>query len=203
MTQVSFVVDNDSAGLQSTAQVLDLRCERNNLDPVVTMLIATESIMKTSMLHSLKAVSLILFAFLLTACAAGDAQFTTAEPAGFLFGIWHGVISVISLLIHVFNNDVAVYELNNTGGWYDLGFLLGVICIWGGGSHVSCKTAAEKKRDREWEEVGSKVEKKVMRKLKEWAEKDEASPGDDDWEVIGEKVEKKLKRQIREWAEKD
>lgn len=152
---------------------------------------------------SLKPIVLIPLLFLLTACAAGDVQFTSDTPAGFWYGLWHGVISFITLIIHVFNDSVSVYEINNTGGWYDFGFLLGVSCIWGGGSHISCKSAADKKRDKEWEEIGNKVETKVMRKLKEWAEDEENSADREEWDEIGEKVEKKLKRKIREWAEKD
>ena len=159
--------------------------------------------MKPHHYQSLKLLFLIPFMLLLSSCAAGDAQFTPESPAGFWYGLWHGVISLISLIIHIFNNDVFVYEINNTGGWYDFGFLLGVICIWGGGSHMSCKSSAEKKRDKEWQEIGDKVEKKVMRKLKEWSENEEGAGDGDDWEEIGEKVEKKMKRKIREWAEKD
>jgi len=149
--------------------------------------------------------SLILFAFifLLTSCAAGDAQFTQESQAGFWYGLWHGIIALISLIIHIFNESVVVYEINNTGGWYDFGFLLGVIFIWGGGSHITCKSTENKKRDKEWEEIGDKVEVKVMRKLKKWAEDEEITDSDKDWEEIGEKVEKKLKRKIREWAEKE
>jgi len=148
---------------------------------------------------------LILFAFLLllTSCAAGDAQFTQDSQAGFWYGLWHGIIALISLIIHVFNESVVVYEINNTGGWYDFGFLLGVIVIWGGGSHMTCKSTENKKCDKEWEEIGDKVEIKVMRKLKEWAEDEENTDFDKDWEEIGEKVEKKLKHKIREWAEKE
>ncbi len=146
--------------------------------------------------------SVSVFMILLTACAAGDSQFTTEAPAGFWYGLWHGIISVISLIIHIFNDSVVVYETNNTGGWYDFGFLLGVIGIWGGGCKMSCKSAAEKQHEKEWDEIGEKVEAKVMRKLKEWAE-DENSADKGDWDEIGEKVEKKLKRKIREWAEKD
>jgi len=145
-------------------------------------------------------ISIIL---LLTSCTAGNAQFTQDNPAGFWYGLWHGVIAVISLIIHVFNENVIVYEVNNTGGWYDFGFLLGVICIWGGSSHMSCKSAKEKQREKEWEEIGVKVENKVMHKLKEWSEDDECTDSAKEWEEIGEKVEKKLKRKIREWAEKD
>jgi len=158
---------------------------------------------------SFKWLFIILFVLLLTACTAGGEQFTTETPAGFWYGLWHGIIAFISLIIHLFNDTVMVYERNNTGGWYDFGFLLGVIFIWGGGTHVSCKSAAQKKRDKEWEEIGEKVEQKVMRKLKTWAEEeegvqaDEVSENKEEWDEICEKVEKKLKRKIREWAEKE
>jgi hypothetical protein len=140
---------------------------------------------------------------LLGGCAAGSDQFTTESPAGFWYGLWHGIISIISLVIHIFNESVRIYEINNTGGWYDFGFLLGAICIWGGGSHYSCKTAKEKKRDKEWDEIGDKVEKKVMRKMKAWADDEQATTDEDDWEEVSKKFEKKLKRKIREWAEKE
>ena len=145
----------------------------------------------------------ISFVLFLTACTAGNAQFTEQAPAGFWYGLWHGVISIVALVIHIFNDSVLVYETNNTGGWYDAGFLLGVITIWGGGCHFSCKSKERKKRDQEWEEIGNKVEIKVMRKLKDWAADEEGIGKDAEWEDIGEKVEKKLKRKIREWAEKD
>ena len=160
--------------------------------------------MKAHKTSSFRLFLLCLSVLFLASCAAGDSQFADQDPAGFWYGLWHGVISVITLIIHIFNDNVLVYEANNTGGWYDFGFLLGVICVWGGGGHVSCKSAAQKKREQEWEEIGDKVEKKVMRKLKVWAEEEDGVAGkDEDWEEIGEKVENKLKRKIREWAEKD
>lgn len=140
---------------------------------------------------------------LLTGCTAGDPQFTQDTPAGFWYGLWHGVIAFISLIIHLFNENIHVYETINTGGWYDFGFLLGVIFIWGGSSHVSCKSTAKKKRDQEWDEIGEKVEAKVMRKLKAWSADEEPSIEDKDWDEVCKKAEAKLKRKIREWAEKD
>jgi hypothetical protein len=80
---------------------------------------------------------------------------------------------------------------------------LGVICVWGGGSHARCKSTTRKKRDKDWDEIGDKVELKVMRKLNEWAKDEENTDSSKDWEDISEKVEKKLKRKIREWADKD
>lgn len=151
----------------------------------------------------IKLLILIPLLLMLTSCTAGDAQFTQDTPAGFWYGLWHGVISFISLIIHIFNENVTVYEINNMGGWYDFGFLLGIITVWGGSSHVSCKSSANKKRDKEWDEISQKVESKVMRKLKEWAEDEEITDIDKEWDEIGEKAEKKLKRKIREWAEKE
>lgn len=153
--------------------------------------------------QSVTIIILTVSTLFLTSCAAGNAQFTADAPAGFWYGLWHGIISFISLIIHIFNPDVMVYELNNTGGWYDFGFLIGVCCFWGGGSKVVYKTPKQKQRDQEWDEIGDKVEKKVMRKMKEWAESEDDTPLDEDWDEISDKVEKKLKRKIREWAEKE
>jgi len=152
---------------------------------------------------SFRLVLILPLFFFLAACTAGNPQFTVEAPAGFWYGLWHGAIAIITLVIHIFNESVLVYETNNSGGWYDFGFLLGVITIWGGGCHVKCKSAARKKHDKEWEEIGDKVELKVMRKLKDWAADEEGTGEDTEWEEIGEKVEKKLKRKIREWAEKE
>lgn len=159
--------------------------------------------MKSLQLSKLKIILLMSILFLLTSCTAGDMQFTSDSPAGFWMGLWHGIISFIALIIHLFSDNINVYEINNTGGWYDFGFLIGVVTIWGGSSHVTYKSAQEKKTDKEWDEIGEKVEKKVMRKLKEWAEDEEITDSREEWDEIGGKVEKKLKRKIREWAEKD
>lgn len=49
-----------------------------------------------------------------------------AKPAGFLVGIWHGIIAPVTFIIGLFNPNVRMYEVHNNGGWYDFGFLLGV-----------------------------------------------------------------------------
>ena len=157
--------------------------------------------------QKLKIFFLLTIILLVTSCTAGGEQFNNDTPAGFWYGLWHGIISFISLIIHLFNETVMVYETNNTGGWYDFGFILGVSSVWGGGCHMSCKSSADKQRDKEWEEIGEKVELKVMHKLKNWAEKEESddisAEPKEDWDELWPKVEKKLKRKIREWAEKE
>jgi len=146
---------------------------------------------------------IIFFIQFLSSCTAGNPQFSTDTPAGFWYGLWHGIISVITLIIHLFNDNISVYEIHNSGGWYDFGFLLGVISIWGGSSHVTCKSNANKQREKEWQDIGNKVELKVMQKLKNWSEENDDTPSTKEWDEIAEKVEKKLKRKIREWADKD
>jgi hypothetical protein len=138
-------------------------------------------------------------AVVLVGCAAGDPRFTPDEPAGFWTGLWHGLISCITLIVGIFVDGVRVYEIDNTGGWYDFGFLLGVAMAWGGGSHgYHRKRSAERVRaEAEWKEIGHKVEAKIRRKVREWAE---AEP-DDDWEVVEDKAETKLKQRLRDWAD--
>ncbi len=52
--------------------------------------------------------------------------------AGFWLGVWHGVIMPFTFIISLFSNDVSFYEVHNSGGWYDFGFVLGTSIIYGG-----------------------------------------------------------------------
>ena len=49
-----------------------------------------------------------------------------ASPAGFLAGLWHGLICPITFIVSLFTPGVRMYEQNNSGRWYDFGFLLGL-----------------------------------------------------------------------------
>ncbi len=73
-------------------------------------------------------ITLILFAIMaLLGCAEQvDIIESTGERIyGFWFGLWHGIIAPISFFGSVFSDDIAMYAVNNTGGWYDFGFVLG------------------------------------------------------------------------------
>jgi hypothetical protein len=50
--------------------------------------------------------------------------------AGFLLGIWHGVISPVTLVLSFFNKGVQMYEVRNDGNQYNLGFLIGVAIVF-------------------------------------------------------------------------
>jgi hypothetical protein len=76
---------------------------------------------------------LLLLIFLLAGCAPGDPRFGADQPpAGFFWGVWHGWIAPFALIGGFFNPAIRVYEGNNVGWWYDLGFYLAVIGGFGG-----------------------------------------------------------------------
>lgn len=51
------------------------------------------------------------------------------EVAGALLGLWHGIISPVTLILSFFNANVHMYEVHNNGREYDLGFLLGIAIL--------------------------------------------------------------------------
>ena len=65
---------------------------------------------------------------LFTSCA--DAEYiemcVTGYQYGFWSGMWHGSISMFSLIGSIFSDDITVYAVNNTGFWYDFGFVFGI-----------------------------------------------------------------------------
>ena len=76
---------------------------------------------------------------LLAGCAAGtnptvDVPDTDGNSAGFWSGLWHGVISPVTFIISLFTDNVNVYEVYNSGNWYDFGFMFGICIILGGGA---------------------------------------------------------------------
>lgn len=80
--------------------------------------------------------ALLLVAVLLVGCTAEThpvikESITHAEPKGFLYGLWHGYISLFTFIVSLFNPDVAVYEFNNSGGWYNFGFIFGIAMAYG------------------------------------------------------------------------
>jgi len=80
----------------------------------------------------------LLAIFFLSSCTAGNQKFDI-DPAGFWMGMWHGAITVVSFIISLFNDSVTIYESNNTGWPYNLGYVLGILIIFGGGSKGTCR----------------------------------------------------------------
>jgi hypothetical protein len=71
-------------------------------------------------------------------CAPGPNQLADSpreegDVAGFWAGLWHGIIAPITFVVSIFSDNVHMYEVHNNGNWYNFGFLLGTIIIFGGG----------------------------------------------------------------------
>ncbi len=50
--------------------------------------------------------------------------------SGTLLGIWHGIISPVTLIVSFINPNVQMYEVHNDGSQYNLGFLIGVAIVF-------------------------------------------------------------------------
>ena len=90
--------------------------------------------MKTALLLA----GAVLLCILLAGCAAGPNQLANSadregKVAGFWLGLWHGLIAPVTFVISLFSKSVQMYEVHNNGGWYNFGFLLGMMILLGGG----------------------------------------------------------------------
>lgn len=99
-----------------------------------------------------KLIALLLLGMLLaslTACAAGgDEDASTGSPAGFWLGLWHGGIAPLTFVISLFNKNVGVYATHNNGGWYNSGFIFGLLIALGGGRNAGHRAWHRKARGK-------------------------------------------------------
>jgi len=95
-------------------------------------------------------VALALLA-LLGACAAGPNPASTSGPeaAGFWLGLWQGLISPITFIVSLFNDQVNIYEVHNNGNWYDFGFMLGVSIVFSGSGRGAAAAGPRRKRPQD------------------------------------------------------
>ncbi len=79
---------------------------------------------------------IVILALFFISCAPGNEKWNTeinpGAKAGFLYGVWHGTIIIITFIISLFTNEVGLYEINNTGWPYNLGFIIGLNISIGG-----------------------------------------------------------------------
>jgi len=145
-------------------------------------------------------VIILILVLCIAGCTAGNSKYAV-KPANFWAGLWHGLICVVTFIISLFSDSVHMYETNNIGAGYDLGFLLGAMIILSGGHKGVCtKKKTKSEKEMEWEEIGVRVEEKVRTGIQNWL--DESDSKDEDWEEIGRQVEEKIKRELKKWAEK-
>jgi hypothetical protein len=82
---------------------------------------------------------------LFTGCAAHYTNEAVQDPYGFFSGMWHGLIFFFSLLANViswscslvgisFLDSIEIIGRPNTGIWYYVGFVIGLMSAGGGAS---------------------------------------------------------------------
>jgi hypothetical protein len=76
-----------------------------------------------------------LVAMLFVASCAHQPSAPGSDLPGFFLGLLHGYISLFSLIASLFV-DVRIYAYPNSGWWYDLGFILGVMAFYGSGTRT-------------------------------------------------------------------
>ena len=87
-------------------------------------------------------VLLVLIASWIAACATQPAPPAAGAP-GFWLGLVHGLLAPIALIASLFE-PVRIYAFPNAGGWYDLGYFLGIAGALGGGTTVSIQVRSSR-----------------------------------------------------------
>ncbi len=80
----------------------------------------------------------------------------SGAPANFWLGLWQGLIVFLSFIASWFDNNIVLYQVNNNGFWYNLGYLIALfvsIGAFAGGSREVGKEVTK--------EVGKEVKKEV------------------------------------------
>jgi hypothetical protein len=129
------------------------------------------------------------------ACAPGNARWSVDNRASFWAGLWHGLIIVITFVVSLFTNQVSIYETNNTGWPYNLGFLLGAMMALGGG--VRSATHRRRRRQAEWDKVGDQIAASVRARVGS-----ELRTEEKDWDEFERRVEESIRAEFRKsWKE--
>ena len=104
--------------------------------------------MKKALLFGLIVVMLVS----LTACAAGpntlkNTKGDEEKVVGFWRGIWHGFITPFTFIISLFKDSIGIYEAHNNGGWYNFGYILGLMVIFGGSGGGSARRRRRSRKE--------------------------------------------------------
>jgi len=96
--------------------------------------------------HAIPILCIVLVLSLVAGCAPtvstpAGTEGTDADVAGFWKGLWHGFIMLFTFIISLFKDNVGIYESNNSGNLYNLGYLLGVLIFFSGSSGGACRKA--------------------------------------------------------------
>jgi len=130
------------------------------------------------------------------ACAPGNLRWTPDHRANFWAGLWHGLIVIITFVVSLFTGDVKIYEVNNVGWAYNLGFLLGCMISLGGGARVGTHRHRGR-REPDWDKVGRRIGDGVRDGLRSWRAQERKAEEDKDWDELGRRIEERVREELR------
>jgi hypothetical protein len=133
--------------------------------------------------------------FFVAGCAPGNLRWDKeiGQPANFWAGLWHGLIIIVTFIVSLFTQDVKIYEVNNVGWAYNLGFLLGAMISLGGGARSACH---RKHRDPDWDKVGKTIGDGIREGLESWRTERPAEPAGPDWDELGRRIEQRVREEL-------
>ena len=74
--------------------------------------------------------TLVVLTFALTACIAKQSGAAVSPNGpGFLDGVLHGFIFPVAWAVSLFTDKIAVYDVPNSGGWYNFGYFIGIVFL--------------------------------------------------------------------------
>jgi hypothetical protein len=87
----------------------------------------------------------VLLLSMLAGCAPGPnlskgLATDQGRVAGFWLGLWQGFIAPFVFVVSLFKAGLNIYEIHNNGAWYNLGYLFGLACFFGGGGHRTARS---------------------------------------------------------------
>ena len=133
-------------------------------------------------------------------CAPGNERWASVDSkANFWAGLWHGLIVVVTFVVSLFTDTVSIYESNNVGWGYNLGFLIGASAALGGGIKASHRRKRKVVfRGPDPELLARRVERGVREGLRRaFADRSETF-SDDEWTELGRRIEERLREELRD-----
>jgi len=144
-------------------------------------------------------IALVVVAVLAFGCAPGNDRWGQKKPppstAGFWAGMWHGFIIVVTFIVSLFTDDVGLYEINNRGWQYDLGFIFGIFISMGWVARIGKRKRWRKKAG--WDEISNKVSQSVEKAVENALRSGQGWEGGS--EELLDRIEERIRRVMREY----
>ncbi len=119
---------------------------------------------------------------------------TYGGVAAFFFFSW----VIMQLWNSIISSHLGLLPALNYWQAAGLWFMTILFFAWAG--LASTRGARSWNHRNDWDDIGSKIESKIKRKISHWADKEHK---EEDWSEVGERIERKVKQGLSHWAEAD